>query len=123
MSSIETLARPMTAADPVVQADMALPVLSRLEWQVVRIALAEADRAVAEPAAARSRLGRWIAASHRWLTGVEPAAGLADPRLEAVRRFVVAVRRGAADTGPRGEALLALGFSREQVRGIALAGR
>lgn len=95
------------------------PSLSRTEWQAVRIALndAAACGCVETPREGwRARIARlWIL-----LTGNEPARPLADPRLEALRRFVCATRRLHRPAERHVPALVALGFNRAQVDAIAL---
>ena len=75
--------------------------LSRLESEVVALA----DR---EPLSSLATAKRPIA---RALFGIEPAKALADPRLEALRRFVVLHRHGRREAQASGEALVDLGFS------------
>ena len=78
-----------------------VPVLTTLERQV--IALAER-----EPLSSLSTGRRPIA---RALFGIEPARALADPRLEALRRFVVLSRHGRREATASGDVLVGLGFS------------
>ena len=75
--------------------------LSHLERQVVSLA----DR---EPLSSLVTAKRQIA---RALFGIEPAKALADPRLEALRRFVVLHRHGCREAQASGEVLIDLGFS------------
>jgi len=75
--------------------------LSRLEREVVALA----DR---EPLSSLKTVKRSIA---RALFGIEPATALADPRLEALRRFVVLHCHGRREAQASGEALVDLGFS------------
>jgi hypothetical protein len=89
-------------------------VLTRVEWQAVTVALRDAERghgAKSRPGAA-GRL--W-----RWLTGAEPPRPLADPRLEAVRRFVWAARRQGGRACELVPELLGFGFTPAQVEAIA----
>ena len=76
-------------------------ILSRLESEVVALA----DR---EPLSSLLTARRPIA---RALFGIQPATALADPRLEALRRFVVLHRHGHREAQASGEALVGLGFS------------
>lgn len=78
-------------------------VFTALERQV--IALAARDR-LSSLATAR----RPIAQA---LFGVQPARALADPRLEALRRFVVLCRHGHRGAESSRQALIATGFSRK----------
>ena len=47
----------------------------------------------------------------RALFGIEPTKALADPRLEALRRFVVLHRHGRREAEAGGQVLIDLGFS------------
>ncbi len=61
-----------------------------------------------------------------WLFGMAAAGPLADPRLEALRRFASKVRYHRASLGQEDvEALVAAGYTAGQVRGLTgwLAGR
>ena len=77
------------------------PVLTALERQVVALA-------AREPLSSLATARRPIA---RALFGVEPARALADPRLEALRRFVVQFRHGHRSAPGSGEALVDMGFA------------
>lgn len=87
--------------------------LSPVEARVCALALAEAARGRGTTFAA-TRWHRAIA----WLTGRDIPRPLANPRLEALRRFVCAVRGGHARACDFGRALLDLGYSREQVHAL-----
>ncbi|MDB5737274.1 MAG: hypothetical protein JWO65_942 [Sphingomonas bacterium] len=96
------------------------PKLSQTEWQAVAVAIRDADnrrhgaaRAVHEPE------GR-IASALRWLIGIEAPKPLADPRLDAVRRFVWAARshgRNALELAPE---LMRFGYSPAQIEALRL---
>lgn len=61
-----------------------------------------------------------------WLFGIAAAGPLADPRLEALRRFASKARHHRASLGQEDvEALVAAGYTAGQVRGLTgwLAGR
>ncbi len=94
-----------------------VPVLSRAEWQAVAVALNDAERlpcggvAVAEGPVARA---------YRWLTGVEAPRPLADPRLEAVRRFVCAVRSGSGRLREIAPELKGFGYTPAQIEALRL---
>jgi len=92
------------------------PTLSRAEWQAVAIALRDAEqcgRAQVRPLGTLARL--WTA-----LTGNEPPRPLADPRLEALRRYVCAIRRRARQADAYVAELLDFGFNRAQLDAIRL---
>lgn len=78
--------------------------LSRQDWLAAHVGMQDARsigcRAPAPIASERGRLGRlWV-----WLVGENAPAPLADPRLEAVRRFACATHAGVgADAGLLGE--------------------
>jgi len=94
------------------------PPLSRLEWQVVSLALREAESCGCGGVAPPSRLSRLWAA----LTGREQARPLADPRLETLRRFVCRLRWNDAAAEKLGQELVDLGYSPNQVNAIAALG-
>lgn len=88
--------------------------LSPVEWRVFTLSLAEAARGGSAMAATR-----W----HRFaafVTGRDVPRPLANPRLEALRRFVCAVRGRRADARALGVGLIELGYSRDQVRALRL---
>lgn len=98
--------------------------LTRLEWRVVSLALREAGECgcanVVEPSALRRFLGKMLAT----LTGWKAKMPLADPRLETLRRFVCLSTWRHKAAAEFAEKLVDLGFSRAQVRAVALlAGR
>lgn len=95
------------------------PCLDPVEWQVVAIALQDAERAAwvaPEPGSLRS----WVARLYSRITGSMPVRGLADPRLDTLRRFVHDTRRARAMAEPLVPAMIAYGFNRRQVDAIAL---
>lgn len=94
------------------------PTLDALEWQAVSVALKDAATCgcgdVARPGA--------ITRALRSVLGVRPPQPLADPRLEAVRRFVcVTRRRGGAERDAA--ALASHGYNRRQIAALALLSR
>jgi hypothetical protein len=96
------------------------PRLNREEWSVVRLALREAEQAFrAIPAAPGTIRAKW-----QWLlraaTGIEPVHGLANPRLEALRRFILTTRRSRRIAEQLVPELLSEGFNRAEVEAIAL---
>ena len=82
-------------------------ILTPLELQVVALA-------GREPLSSLRTTRRPIAQA---LFGVVPARALADPRLEALRRFVVLHRHGR-DTARCVDALSSLGFTQEQLAAV-----
>lgn len=98
--------------------DQAQPHLTAAEWQAVAVALRDADRfACAAPGdAAEGALSRLF----RAITGIERPRPLADPRLDAVRRFVCASRRNMARAREIAGELLALGYSRDQIEALRI---
>lgn len=99
------------------------PHLTRPEWAAVAVALIEADK---PGSATPPRPGSWRAYAGRimqLLTGIERSAPLANPRLEAVRRFVLATRRRRQPAAELIPPLLDCGFSEAQVEALALLSR
>jgi hypothetical protein len=94
-----------------------VPVLSRTEWQAVAVALNDA---------ARNPCGRGLAGegalarATRWLTGAEAPRPLADPRPDAVRRFVCAARSGGGRLRELVPELRGLGYSPAQIEALRL---
>ena len=94
------------------------PHLSTAEWQAVTVALRDAERfACAAPKDAKE--GR-LARLFRALTGIEKPRPLADPRLDAVRRFVCASRRNVARAREIASELTAFGYSRDQIEALRI---
>lgn len=80
------------------------PALTALEQSVVALAAMDSRRSTSPP----GRLSRVMS----WMFGGRPANQLADPRLEALRRFVVLVRTNRrAELPSSADALRAAGFS------------
>jgi hypothetical protein len=96
----------------------AQPHLTTVEWQAVTIALRDAEHAV-DVAPQGQPEGR-VSRVFRMLTGIERARPLADPRLDAVRRFVWASRRRIAKAREIGGELRAFGYSCEQIEALRL---
>jgi hypothetical protein len=96
----------------------AQPRLSTAEWQAVTVALRDVERfACAAPAGkAEGRLSRLF----RALTGIEQPRPLADPRLDAIRRFVCASRRNVARARDIAAELIAFGYSRDQIEALRM---
>ncbi|SFS11959.1 hypothetical protein [Sphingomonas jatrophae] len=82
--------------------------LTPLDWRVVALARAEADRHGTAAFRPRTRLGRMM----DWLTGVEGGVRqLADERLETLRRYVGLARRGDRDAATAAAMLATLGLA------------
>lgn len=95
-----------------------VPTLTKTEWQAILIGLQDARSsrggAALNPVSLKGRLQRIV----NLLRGVEPPRPLADPRLEALRRFASArvARRTGNDPAPL---LREQGFDQAQVDAIA----
>ena len=87
--------------------------LTREEWHAVAIALRDAGEG---HACSRSGL---LARLYGAFTGNRAANRLADPRLEAIRSFVIQVRRCGPSRGQRSD-LMQVGFNQRQVEALAL---
>lgn len=97
-----------------------IPTLSRTEWQAVSIGLQDALK---YGCAGPPELGSLKARLQRLLSlvcGIEPPRPLADPRLEALRRFVCSARRGQPIKNEHAPTLIEQGFSPLQLNAIAL---
>lgn len=92
-----------------------VPPLSPLEWKVVSLAMREAGEA---GRAGRGRLARLFGPA----VGLRPKLPLADPRLEALRRFVCRVR-DRADVSELKPRLIELGFHPSQISAVAMLAR
>lgn len=94
------------------------PRLTTAEWQAVTVALRDVERfTCAAPASkAEGRLSRLF----RAVTGIEKPTALADPRLDAIRRFVCASRRNMTRAKDVAAELIALGYSRDQVEALRM---
>lgn len=101
---------------------IAHPKLTRNEWAAVSIALQDAQRCGCAAEAGDARPGP-IRRLATLVFGSRRPTPLADPRLEAVRRFVCASyrRRGGADDLAR--PLAAHGFSAAQIDALQLLSR
>ena len=96
----------------------ATPPLSALEWKVVTLAMREAGEAGAGGTRRRGWLRRMIDGG----AGLRPKLPLADPRLEALRRFVCRVR-DRADVSDLKRSLVELGFHPNQISAVAMIAR
>ncbi len=94
------------------------PRLTTAEWQAVTVALRDVERftCVAPTGKTEGRLSRLF----RAVTGIEKPTALADPRLDAIRRFVCASRRNMARAKDVAAELIALGYSRDQVEALRM---
>lgn len=79
------------------------PLFTPLELTVLRLARTESVRAAQEHGPVRRLAGR--------LFGLPPANGLADERLEALRRFAIVARHRSGDVTKRLPDFLARGFT------------
>ncbi|WBO23414.1 hypothetical protein [Sphingomonas abietis] len=96
----------------------AQPHLTTAEWQAVTVALRDAARfgCAAPQGKPEGRVSRLF----RALTGIEQPRPLADPRLDAVRRFVCASRRNVARAREIASELMAMGYSRDQIEALRI---
>ena len=94
------------------------PSLSRAEWHAVSIAFNDAANYCAG-----MRKPGWLGRFFTLLTGIEPKHPLADPRLEAIRRFVMTVRRKPEAITTLMPELEAQGFSHAQAEALAIIAR
>jgi hypothetical protein len=90
-----------------------VPDLSPTEWQAVSIALRDAETGAST---AKGPFAKLVSL----LTGNEPATPLADPRLEAVRSFVVDTRRHRHPSPRLVPVLTQQGFNDRQIEALAL---
>jgi hypothetical protein len=96
----------------------AQPHLTNAEWQAVSVALRDAERF---PCAAPSGAPEgFLSRLFRALTGIEEPRPLADPRLDAVRRFVCASRRNVARAREIAMELIEFGYSRDQIEALRI---
>lgn len=100
-------------------ATFAPPSLSQSEWHAVSIALNDATRHTR----VSDREPGVLARLYRLLTGNAPQRPLADPRLDAIRRFVWASRRRPECAEELAPELEKQGFSHAQVEALALLSR
>ncbi len=95
--------------------------LSTAEWQAVAVALRDAQRFSC--AAPKDHVEGRFSRLFRALTGIEKPRALADPRLDAVRRFVCASRRNVARAREIGAELINFGYSRDQIEALSIVAR
>ncbi|MFD1952139.1 hypothetical protein ACFSGX_15300 [Sphingomonas arantia] len=98
------------------------PNLSRTEWAAVAVALQDTARCgcTAEAIDASSGSLRRLT---QFLFGRHGPTPLADPRLEAVRRFVCASHVGSGASSDLAKALTDHGFSQAQIDALDLLSR
>ena len=96
-----------------------VPTLTDLEWQVVKVAMRDATAGHLVAPTRRGSIADRLGRIYSFVTGIKPIAPLADPRLEALRRFVFVTRRTRVLAEAEVPGLLDLGFTRAQV--VALA--
>lgn len=92
----------------------AIPQLSNADWRVVADAIAIGET---RDSSLFGRLGERVKLA---LTGVEAPHPAVDPKVKAIRDFVAATRREQRLAEDRAAALLANGFSSDQVAALAL---
>jgi hypothetical protein len=97
---------------------MSQPNLSTAEWQAVAVALRDVERypCLTRAPGKEGRFSRLF----RALTGIEEPRPLADPRLDAVRRFVCASRRNLARAREIASELADFGYSRDQIEALRI---
>ena len=94
--------------------------LSQTEWRAVTVALRDAEHFGTAVARQVGQPEGGIARALRWLTGIEAPRPLADPRLDALRRFVWAARRRSARVRDMVPELMDFGYSPTQIEAIRL---
>jgi hypothetical protein len=87
------------------------PLFTPLELTVIRLACRETIGSAREHGLVRKWIGR--------LFDLPPANGLADERLEALRRFAILARHRSGDVAKRLPAFLACGFTPLQAGALA----
>ena len=95
------------------------PTLSRHEWAAVSIALQDAERCGCA-AQARDAPAGILGRAAALVFGQNRPTSLADPRLEAVRRFVCASRRRRRAADDLAPPLATHGFSQAQIDALGL---
>ncbi len=101
-------------------AEIEHPELNVVDWQVVQIALRDANsRACSIPDNRHPIVSRFYRA-FCLVTGIEPCRPLADPRLESLRRFLSVSRRNRAIAERFIPDLLDHGYTRHQVTALAM---
>lgn len=111
--------RPGTHPMQLLPALGALPRLSRAEWDTVSAAFSDARLGTCQadrPSALRRLLRRLVVL----LTGIRPAAPLANERLDALRRFVCTTRSHGAPSPHLWPELIGCGYSEAQVEALAM---
>ncbi|NKI97973.1 hypothetical protein [Novosphingobium sp. SG707] len=99
------------AAAPSAQNSRFIPALTRLERLAIHIAQSDGIDSLAQP----ERGNRFM----RWLFRADQPNPLADPRLEALRRYAVLLRlRGGAMPAGETRRLLDAGFARETLNEV-----
>jgi len=96
----------------------AQPRLTTAEWQAVTVALRDVERFACAVPAGKPEGG--LSKLFRALTGIEKPRPLADPRLDAIRRFVCASRRNMARAREIAGELMDFGYSRDQIEALRM---
>ena len=102
----------MTTASP--------PRLSRTEWSVVALALIEARKCDCSIPPRPGSFRAYAQRAAELLIGTERRPSLANPKLEAVRRFVCETRRRRSAAEEFVPELLGHGFNAAQIEALAL---
>ncbi|MBA17421.1 MAG: hypothetical protein CMN73_13860 [Sphingomonas sp.] len=96
------------------------PILTKTEWMAVAVALHDVSNCGCGSASDRTGVARRLVAPlQRWL-GAGPALPLADPRLEAVRRFICASSTTGQASPEETERLEQFGFNAAQIQALSL---
>lgn len=96
------------------------PHLTDNEWMTVSVALSDAERGWCEPCRHHRGLVGQIVRLSQLMLNIEPPTPLADPRLEAIRRFICASRTQRSPALELAPDLEAYGFSRAQIEAMGL---
>jgi hypothetical protein len=108
---------PQYPSEVVMEPSPRSPLLSDLEWSAVAIALRDADDCGCVTNAKEG--ASWLARLTRNLFGWTAPNGLADPRLEAVRRFACSAHLGHEPLDELEAELSSHGFNPAQISAIA----
>ena len=96
------------------------PKLTNLEWSTVAIALNDANRCGCAPAVDSNSPSFPRRVAHAVFGRSQRPNALADPRLEAIRKFVCTTNRYRKPAAELAPSLAAQGFSQAQIDAIAL---
>jgi hypothetical protein len=93
--------------------------LNRLEWQAVSIALNDAATCGCGSITKRASVTKFLQSIFQ----VKPITALADPKLEAVRRFVCETKQRGPSVSMHEAALAAHGYNGRQIAMLALVSK